>query len=196
MNCRHLKDNLEAYVRNEMDAESERQVAAHLAICENCRSLHDAIFVIHIALKDLPKQRARGDFNQKTLDKLAHLQAAQNTVQRVDQVAHERLMPRKRMALWLDSLVPRGLLRYSSPAMVGVALGLVLALAAICTPRGQQTWDAVRQASEFAWIKQLSPTNWMSAAPQATPFATPLAGDASSSEASSGAKSQRRHADE
>jgi anti-sigma factor RsiW len=174
MNCRHLKNNLEAYVRNELDAASEKQVAAHLAICENCRSLHDAIFVIHIALKDLPKHQARGDFNQKALDKLAHLQAAQNTVQRVDSIAHARLSPWKRFVLWLDSLVPRALFRYSSPAMVGVALGLIVALAVILTPRGQRTIESIRQAGEVSWWKQLSPNNWINAEPQATPFATPL----------------------
>ncbi len=174
MNCRHLKNNLESYVRNELDAQSEKQVAAHLAICENCRRLHDAIFVIHIALKDLPTHQARGDFNERALKKLEHLQAAQSTVQRVDQVAHARLSPWRRLVLWLDSLVPRGLLRYSSPAMVGVALGLFLALAIILSPRGQHTLEAVRQASEVSWFKQLSAPNWINAEPQATPFATPL----------------------
>jgi anti-sigma factor RsiW len=178
MNCRHLLDNLESYVRNELDAESEKQVAAHLAICHNCRSRHEAIFVIHIALKDLPTHRARGDFNECALEKLAHLQAAQTTVQRVDQIAHARLSPARRLVLWLDSLVPRGLLRYSSPALAGAALGLILALAIIFTPRGQQTLEMVRQAGEVSWLKQLSQTDWTSVRqqvePQATPFATPL----------------------
>lgn len=178
MNCRHLLDNLEAYVRHELDAESEQQVAAHLAICANCRSRHDAIFVIHIALKDLPTHRARGDFNERALEKLAHLQAAQNTVQRVENIAHARLSPWKRLVLWLDSLVPRGLLRYASPAMAGAALGLILALAIILTPRGQQTLEMVRQAGDVAWWKQLPRTDWTNtepqAEPQATPFATPL----------------------
>jgi anti-sigma factor RsiW len=178
MNCRHLLDNLEAYVRNELDAESEKQVAAHLAICNNCRSRHEAIFVIHIALKDLPTHRARGDFNAQALEKLAHLQAAQSTVQRVENIAHARLSPWRRLVLWLDSLVPRGLLRYSSPAMAGAALGLILALAIILTPRGQQTIEMVRQAGEVSWWKQLSSADWTNvesqAEPQATPFATPL----------------------
>ncbi len=186
MNCRHLKNNLEAYVRNELDAQSEKQVAAHLSICENCRSLHDAIFVIHIALKDMPKQHARGDFNERALNKLAHLQAAQNTVQRVDQVAHARLSPWKRCVLWLDSLVPRGLFRHGSPVMVGAALGLILALAIILTPRGQRTINTIRQAGEVSWWKQLSSNNWLQGEPQATPFATPL----------SNATPRTRHADD
>jgi anti-sigma factor RsiW len=175
MNCRHLKNNLEAYVRNELDAESEKQVAAHLSICDNCRRLHDAVFVIHIALKDMPTHRARGDFNQRALEKLGHLQAAQTTVQRVDQIAHARLSPWRRFALWLDGLVPRGLFRYSSPAMVGVALGLFVAIAIILSPSGQHTLKAITRASEIPWLKQLAPSNWADGEPQATPFATPLA---------------------
>ena len=189
MNCRHLKNNLESYVRNELDAESEKQVAAHLKICENCRRLHDAIFVIHIAIKDMPTHRARGDFNERALNKLAHLQVAKSTVQRVDEIAHARLSPWKRGLLWLDSLVPRGLFRYGSPVMVGATLGLIIAIAIILTPRGQHTIEVIRQAGEVSWLKQLSP-NWPEAEPQATPFSKPF------STPLSNAAPRHRHADD
>jgi anti-sigma factor RsiW len=173
MNCRHLQDNLEAYVRNELDAEREKQVAAHLKQCTNCRSRHEAIFVIHIALKDLPTHRARADFNMKALERFDQLKSAQDTAHRVDEIARgARNTPGRRLALWLDSLVPRGLGRYRQPAMLGVAMGLVFAALILFSPRAQNTvHDAVRRASELHWLTDKAP--WSGATPLATPVASP-----------------------
>jgi anti-sigma factor RsiW len=164
MNCRHLEDNLEAYVRNELDAASEAAVKSHIETCANCRSRHEAIFAVYVALQGLPTLQAHDDFNRRALEKTAQLRQARETTYALQDVTRYDINYHgvgRRKAPGAARSAVQGSRSVFRPVLIGAAFGIVaMLLVLLSSPQGRQGVDVVRQAAQATfWGASVQPNH-------------------------------------
>jgi len=71
--CRHVVENLSAYIDKELNASLSEKISAHLSGCDVCREQYEGFSQVDQLLRELPRHSLSADFATQTISTAADM---------------------------------------------------------------------------------------------------------------------------